>query len=333
MVMVMTNDNFPCPIWGAEFEVRGVREVVNRLIRVFDSPRAGGAYRITLAVAKDDIPRLSLGQKARLTTWLIDQRLQGEEQPLITKDIIEAVKARRPIPAYQRADRLLRFIADQSNLVGTPFEIRHEDPAAYAWSESTDNGEIGFLTHYLTKQGWLDSRFRVRLVPFGDYEIPAFVRVTVDGESRIAAQLTNVDFAQAFIAMWFHESTNQALKEGIEPAIEETGYKPFRIDWKEHINKIDDEIIAEIRRSKFLVADFTHGSDGARGGVYYEAGFAYGLDLPVIFTCKNDSVDKLHFDTNHYNHIVWTTPEELREKLKNRILAVIGEGPEADRNA
>ncbi len=107
----------------------------------------------------------------------------------------------------------------------------------------------------------------------------------------------------------------------------------MRIDQKEHINKIDDEIIAGIKQSRFLVADFTHGEDGARGGVYYEAGFAHGLGLPVIFTCQKDSVDKLHFDTNHYNHIVWTTPEELREKLKNRILAVIGEGPEAHRNA
>ena len=33
--------------------------------------------------------------------------------------------------------------------------------------------------------------------------------------------------------------------------------EPVRIDQKERLNKIDDEIIAEIRRSRFLVADFT----------------------------------------------------------------------------
>lgn len=37
---------------------------------------------------------------------------------------------------------------------------------------------------------------------------------------------------------------------------------------KEHANKIDDEIIAEIRRSAFLVADFT----GQRQNVYFETG-------------------------------------------------------------
>ena len=131
---------------------------------------------------------------------------------------------------------------------------------------------------------------------------------------------------QCFIAMWFHESMNDALERGIEPAIEETGYEPFRIDRKEHINKIDDEIIAEIRRSKFVVADFTHGKDGARGGVYYEAGFALGLNIPVIPTCREDLIGTLHFDTSHINHIVWSSPDDLRKKLTNRIRAVIDPG-------
>ena len=152
--------------------------------------------------------------------------------------------------------------------------------------------------------------------------------LTVYGYSHIEERRMNVDTSQAFVAMWFHDSTNEAYEKGIEPAIVEAGYKPLRIDRKEHVNKIEDEIIAEIRRSKFLVADFTHGKDGARGGVYYEAGFAHGLDLPVIFTCEIGPDITLHFDTNHYNHIFWATPAELREKLKNRILAVIGEGPE-----
>ena len=133
--------------------------------------------------------------------------------------------------------------------------------------------------------------------------------------------------------MWFDESMMAVYQEGIEPAIRAAGYRPLRIDQKEHINRIDDEIIAEIRRSRFLVADFTQGGEGARGGVYYEAGFAQGLGLPVVFTCRKDSLDDLHFDTNHYNHIAWSTPEELRDKLRNRILAApqLGEGPEHSR--
>ena len=69
-------------------------------------------------------------------------------------------------------------------------------------------------------------------------------------------------------------------------------------------------------------------TNGARGGVYYEAGFAHGLGLEVIFSCRKGMVkDKLHFDTRQYYHIVWETPDDLRIGLLNRIRSRIGDGP------
>ena len=152
--------------------------------------------------------------------------------------------------------------------------------------------------------------------------------LTVAGYERLAdLDATNTDSSKAFVAMWFDDSMADAWEGGFKLAIREAGYEPVRIDHKEHINKIDDEIIAEIRRARFLVADFTHGVCGARGGVYYEAGFAHGLAIPVIFTCHADMFKDLHFDTRQFNHIKWKNPEELKEKLVNRIAAVIGDGP------
>ena len=131
--------------------------------------------------------------------------------------------------------------------------------------------------------------------------------------------------------MWINPEMDDAYEQGIEEGIEAAGYKPMRIDKKPDVNKIDDEIIAQIRRSRFLVADFTHGEDGARGGVYWEAGFAYGLGLPVIYSCREDMVDQLHFDTRQYYHIVWETTEELRDGLAQRIEALIGAGQTNER--
>ena len=136
---------------------------------------------------------------------------------------------------------------------------------------------------------------------------------------------------QVFVAMWFNDEVNEIFTTAIEPAVRESGFTACRIDKVEHNNKVDDEIIKEIRKSKFVIADFTSGFIGedrnktliARGGVYYEAGFAHGLGIPVIWTCRNDCIDFLHFDTRRYNHIVWKTPEELKEKLINRIGATI----------
>ena len=102
------------------------------------------------------------------------------------------------------------------------------------------------------------------------------------------------------------------------------GFQPFRIDDKHHNHKICDEIVAEIRRSRFLVADFT----GHRGGVYYEAGFAAGLGLPVIFTCRKDDLKDLHFDVLGPSHTIdRKDPQDLADRLEARICATIGDGP------
>ena len=270
--------------------------------------------------------------RARLTTLLVDQRNHGEPSPVVTRELIERASQKRALPIYERANRLLRFIGEQTAIVGKEYDTRRDNLAAYAWSESLEPEELSYLTDYLITAGLLATFPNIAKTQVGNYSVPAIVIVTVAGHSQIEQRESNTDSSQAFIAMWFHDSTTEAFEKGIKPAVEAAGYESQRIDRKEHINKIDDEIMGELRRSRFLVADFTHGEDGARGGVYYEAGFAHGLGIPVIFTCHEGDVETLYFDTSHYNHIVWTTPEDLRYKLKNRILAVIGDGPELNHN-
>jgi nucleoside 2-deoxyribosyltransferase len=101
-------------------------------------------------------------------------------------------------------------------------------------------------------------------------------------------------------------------------------YKPVRIDKVEPNNRIDDEIVAGIRACKFLVADFT----GQRGGVYFEAGLAQGLGKQVIWLCRKDQLNDVHFDARQYNFIRWETDNlpQLRIDLRNRIEATIGKG-------
>lgn len=134
-------------------------------------------------------------------------------------------------------------------------------------------------------------------------------------------QQTAIDSKRVFVAMWFDESMDDYYKNGIKKAIEDAGYVPVRIDLQDFNEKICDEIIAEIKRTKFLIADFS----GLRSGVFFEAGFAKGLGREVIFTVREADVEKLkeHFDTRQYNHIVYNSPEELHKKLYNRICATI----------
>ena len=287
------------------------------------SPRAGGAYSTSIYTQHTDLadPQLTDEAKARLTTWLIDQRSLGVESPKVTTEIVDYIRRKSPLPVHERADRLLRFTATRSESIGTYTFISADDPGVLAWSESSRSDEADYLIDYLLGMAWIEGR--------GVLAGGGHFRITVDGYGQIADQATNPDSSKAFVAMWFHESLDAVLAESFEPAIRAAGYKALRIDRKPHLGKIDDEIIADIRRSRFMVADFTHGDEGARGSVYFEAGFAFGLDIPVIFTCRKDMLDELHFDTRQYPHIAWEEGkmDEFQTQLRNRIEALIGRGP------
>ena len=314
----MITDNNQCLIWADGHEATVYRP--GYTANVLNSERAGGSYEITRE-AELFVGELSVTEKAKLTTWLIDQRLQGVEAPTLSRATVAHALQRPDLPAHRRADRLLRLMAQLTTTIGDDVRIAHTDPTALAWSESVGGTEIDYFVRYLESQGWIQGSH------MGNGSFFGFV--TVDGYGHIAEQAVNVDSTQAFVAMWFDASMIEPFEEGIKPAIEIAGYKAFKINDKPDVDKIDDEIIGEIRRSRLLVADFTHGSSGARGGVYYEAGFAYGLGLPVVRSCRKDIIDKneLHFDVRQHYHVVWETAYELRDGLEKRIRALVGEGP------
>ena len=319
-----------CPIWrtAASIEPRTGHGVT------VDSPRAGGRYFITdteIAVLKHRDRTVH----PRLTSWLIEQRRFGFDCPIIYSDTVNQIEHRRQLSVQQRADNLLRYIRRQISNIGANFLFetqrdRIRNPQSdweytrymemLAWSESIKMQELKYLLKYLTSQSWLEQ------IHYGSTCLK--YSLTVRGYSYLAEiDHAVTDSSQAFVAMWFDESMRKIWEDGLRPAITDAGYKPVRIDQKEHLNKIDDEIIAEIRRARFLVADFTHGEDGPRGGVYYEAGFAHGLNMPVVFTCRRDMLKEIHFDTRQYPHVVWETVSELRTRLEKRISAVLGDGP------
>jgi len=131
---------------------------------------------------------------------------------------------------------------------------------------------------------------------------------------------------RCFVAMWFHESMNEVYEQAIVPAIAQAGYEPLRIDRLEHVNRIDDEIIGQIKRSRFMVADFT----GQRHGVYFEAGLMLGIGRTVIWMCQKEDLTSdggLHFDIRQFNFIPYASTAEARKRLYDRILALEGEGP------
>jgi nucleoside 2-deoxyribosyltransferase len=96
------------------------------------------------------------------------------------------------------------------------------------------------------------------------------------------------------------------IKEAIDAAIRGAGYVPLRVDEDRYTGSVMDRILAQIRQSLFVIADFTRN----RGGVYYEAGFASALGVRVIHTCEERCLDPkdpdhVDFDVRHLRFIAW----------------------------
>lgn len=242
----------------------------------------------------------------------------GRPLTLSTEAIVDLCKA--PLPVHSVMDRLhrvLEYVGSRIPTLGDYIIINAtlDYPVAFVQNQN----EMVYIVKTLFNMGLLEGPGSA---VFSGQEMAIRCRPTLEGW-RILDQLRvspGPKTDQCFVAMWFDESMWPAFRHGFVPGIERAGYKPLRIDMVEHTGKIDDRIIAEIRRSGLLVADFT----GQRGGVYFESGFAMGLGIPVIWTCRDTDVDKLHFDTRQYNHIVWSADNlaDLADKLTYRIQAV-----------
>jgi hypothetical protein len=211
----------------------------------------------------------------------------------------------------EQMDTLLSLLVRKTSVMGncSTFDPLKDYPLLTARSRE----EVEFLIEALIQRKYVRGG-------------PTSATVTIAGWERLEElRKSGRNSALVFVAMWFDRSIAQLYDEAIMPAIREVGYEPLRIDRHEHVNRIDDEIVGQIRRSGFMVADFT----GQRLGVYFEAGLMMGLGRNVIWMCRQDELtdQKLHFDIRQYNFIPWESVEDARCKLLHRIRAIEGEGP------
>ncbi len=282
---------------------------------------------------------------------MIDSKLL-QQAPRLDHETIVAQYARTP-SALDRRLTLLRELLRQQDIPRSTDETKLHRvcrdyqglrAAAAAWEtdSGTDSEAEEFWVH-LEKEGWVSSR---PSLPINFYSLePGALLYSVPGVCTLDARLWVEEQLQArssneqvFVAMWFDDSLDQADKEGFEKGITQAGYTYYRVDKDgHHSDKLDDRVLAGIRQSRIVVADFTceeitrTGSDQPEGlpngNVHYEAGFAHGLGLPVIYTCREDCQAYLRFDTHQINHIFWTDADDLARQLQARLEGQFGHGP------
>ena len=345
-----TREDSTCLIWPPFQADEIERQPLKRSKCVINSLRAGGDYCITQpaeSILNRPTNRVNPNVRARLTTILIKKRASGEEWPLVNRELIEKATQAKSLSIDERAMRLLTLMKAtiQADHEAVRFANHKVCALALAFSESPDWGALEYILKHLVDKGWvgkptvttIEDAMAYNITPTGHARINELTTSqSVDGvpssssaHSRVDDRTAGTDSARAFVAMWFDCSMNDVYDHAIEPAIEDAGYDPVRIDRIHFTNPINEEIKAQIPRSRFVVADITHGDDGARGGVYLEAGLALGRDIPVIFTAERGT--EPHSDISPYPRLEWERDKlpAFRSALTERILALkeLGLGP------
>jgi len=264
-------------------------------------------------------------QRYKIAAFLREQKLAGvgpirlyherstdpaaNQPPGIT---IDEVLERFPKTFADLIDRILLNLSRWGDFYGATFKLLANLDQSVLFAKHKD--EFEGLARYLYNLGYAGVKF------LGDGMIE--LTLTEKGWARVeelqATRLAS-ESKQAFVAMWFDSQLEAAYQDGIAMGISDAGYTPVRVDYIEHSGKICDRIIGEIRKSRFLVADLT----GRRTGVFFEAGFAMGLGRPVVWLCRDTDFDQVKedFDTRQYNYIVWSSSDDLRKRLRQRIEA------------
>ena len=226
------------------------------------------------------------------------------------------------LPPEAKLDDVLRYIRSRTKFDGqTISDISVGNDVVYGgyfvneeewWFYFESAIQLGFLQKIWRGEVLHEEYDNTKIYEYG---------LTVQGLDRLIKANEGADSKFCFVAMAFDKDLDYIYSEAIEPAIHHTGYIPLRVD-KLHIQSdktINDEIIASIKKSHFIIADFTKHKDG----VYFEAGYALGRGQKVIYSCQEDDITKAHFDIRNYQHVVWSDPADFKKKLMNKIEAFI----------
>lgn len=265
--------------------------------------------------------RLSDEEQALLPYLSAHLRQAADPIELTTENWRAFAEAHTRTPASRKQQRLLELLAQRSAPgVWVPLEPR----LVISLLDMRDGEELEFFLRHLYERKLIERRYVG--VPGTQNELREFREHTMECQLTPSAWELLEPVAGAgvpgtcFVAMSFSANMNTAFDEGIRAAVEDDcGLRVIRVDREHHNDNITDRILAGIRSAQFVVADFTQ----QRHGVYFEAGFALGLGRTVIWTCREDDLAHVHFDTRQYNHVVWRDTADLRRRLAERIKATV----------
>lgn len=253
------------------------------------------------------------------SSWIREQNDYGEIPFIVDTKLDEYFQ----IPdksIKEKYEKLLKYVKKVKRSIFKGYTLDEADLnlelLAVTWSENNR------LLNKLVNKGIYEKHLDILEAD----EANTYVKfeLSFDGIDFLEELGTNNDSNTIFIAFHFTNEMKEQFESTIKNAVADASdnkLEAVRVSSSttDYDTKIDDELIGMIKSSKAVIADFT----GQRNAVYYEAGYAMGLGIPIIWTCKESDAEKLSFDTRQYPHIIWKDKDDLYNQVVNRLKAKI----------
>ena len=221
---------------------------------------------------------------------------------------------KQPVIVQCKAYRQLAGLRSAREFSSVVSYLRESEPDLQGWLVTTS----GF-----TKNA-MDELERCRLLGFTVTELARWLTPnTLMPPKTRRKRLADVSAARrshkrVFVIMPFSEEMLDVFILGIRWAAHELGAVAERADDLEHNGEIIEEIKSAIQEYDVIVGDTT----GGNPNVCYEVGYAHALARPTVLICKKD--EKLPFDLQGTNHVMYPNVLGLRAPLKAKLAAALG---------
>lgn len=225
-----------------------------------------------------------------------------DERVTLSVDDLDAIlnSPRIPVTIEEKGGRLLQYLFRHSEGPGKSVII-HPLSRNYNLTYSPNLQELVYIIEKLREEQSISRE-------------GADFKLSEKGWSEAAARAGGRKLKSCFVLLSDEEDWCAQWSESVLPKIEQCGYLPCLFNHSGAENR-DSHSIQQISGSKLIIADLTNHSPG----VYFAAGYALGMNIPVIWTVKRSHADKLFVQSHHIRPFVWDTAEDLAAMLQQRL--------------
>jgi hypothetical protein len=306
-----------------------------------DSSAYADRRALCIEVAKKATNGKGIDVPRSIISHVLRQRLDTRSP--ITCDILINVLKNNSLPTpAEQANNFIAYLGDNLSSPGASFDFPGEQltPAQLniygmlGIKTGNEWNNLYFIVTSLEDQQILNVRYKEGIIISGGRKLPISVSLTFAGWQKYEELKHSVkESKKAFVAMEFSNPDNTTkdyffqdtlLDKYLVYAVKQTGYdlaNALRSEPK--AGNIHARLEVEIRAARFIIAELSHHNNGA----YWEAGFARGLEKPVIYMYNKEigNSPTPHFDVRSDHLIFWEKdkPEKAAEELKAVIRATL----------